>query len=54
MPLSRADRAWIRKLLAKLRQEVRDDTALTLRDVLNEEAQLLFLRAFQQERGQSS
>ena len=55
MPLTTADRRWILRQLAKLRQEVRDDTALTLTNVLNEEAQLLFLHAFkQQERGPES
>ena len=41
MSLSPADRAWIRKQLAKLREDIRVDHQRVLNDVLGEEAALV-------------
>lgn len=42
--LTRADRAWIRRQLAKQREEIRADTWRTLHEVLSDSAALRVLQ----------
>ena len=47
--MTRADRAWFRRQLAKLRQEIRDDVIAELNDALRAEAQTIFLERMTQD-----
>lgn len=52
-PMTKAERAWLRKQLQKLRDEIRDDTALALNEVIGEEAKFLFLERMTRDQGRS-
>lgn len=51
--MTKSERAWLRKQLQKLRDEIRDDTALALNEVIGEEAKFLFLERMTRDQGRS-
>lgn len=50
MSLSKADREWIRRQLARHREDVRLDLERALQDVLAEEARVAMLNSVKQDR----
>lgn len=52
--MNAADRKWLRRQLAKLREDIRNDVGATLQDVLGEEARLIFLERMTREQDRAT